>query len=347
MFNNTTLKLATIVCLIVTLSIVIFVTRHTQYHYHSVYREFYFIPLILAAFWFGLRGALLASGSITLFYLAFIWIFWQGLSAEKVNTFIEIIFINIMALVLGILREREFRERRRTQKMENLAIIGKTVSGIAHDMKTPLVAIAGFSRHILKKLEADDPHREKVNIIYQEAQRLERMVRDMLNYARPLNLLRSREDVNQIIQASMDVVTEIAGKKQITIKGKLFPEMPLAEFDSMRIKQVLINLLTNAIQASPFMETVLVRSFVIGKSIVIDVTDHGRGLIADQKENIFTPFFTTKREGIGLGLIMVKNIVSAHGGEVQFFDNPPPDPGVTFRVILPMEPGAISSSTQK
>jgi signal transduction histidine kinase len=279
--------------------------------------------------------------------LAFIWIFWQGLSAEKVNTFIEIIFINIMALVLGILREREFRERRRTQKMENLAIIGKTVSGIAHDMKTPLVAIAGFSRHILKKLEADDPHREKVNIIYQEAQRLERMVRDMLNYARPLNLLRSREDVNQIIQASMDVVTEIAGKKQITIKGKLFPEMPLAEFDSMRIKQVLINLLTNAIQASPFMETVLVRSFVIGKSIVIDVTDHGRGLIADQKENIFTPFFTTKREGIGLGLIMVKNIVSAHGGEVQFFDNPPPDPGVTFRVILPMEPGAISSSTQK
>lgn len=72
---------------------------------------------------------MLASCSITLFYLAFIWMFWQGLSAEKVNTFIEIIFLNGMALILGLLREREHRERRRTQKMENLAIIGKTVSG--------------------------------------------------------------------------------------------------------------------------------------------------------------------------------------------------------------------------
>lgn len=131
MFNKKTLKLTTIICLIITLSIVIFVTRHGQYYYQSAYREFYFIPLILAAFWFGLRGALLASCSITLFYLAFIWIFWQGLSAEKVNTFIEIIFLNGMALILGLLREREHRERRRTQKMENLAIIGKTVSGIA------------------------------------------------------------------------------------------------------------------------------------------------------------------------------------------------------------------------
>lgn len=341
MFNKNALKLAIIIILITALSIFIFVTRHTQYHYHSVYREFYFIPLILAAFWFGLRGALLASCSITLFYLVFIGIFWQGLSAEKINTFIEIIFLNVMALILGILREREYREHRRTQKLENLALIGKTVSGIAHDMKIPLVAIAGFSRRILKKLGEEDPHREKLTIIYQEAQRLENMVRDMLDYARPLNLYRSREDVNQIIQESINIVKEIAEKKQIAIKGNLFPEMPSAELDPMRIKQVLLNLLINAIQASPFGEPVLVRSSVKGESIVIEVTDHGRGLTADQKENIFTPFFTTKKEGIGLGLIMVKNIVSAHGGEVQFLDNPPLEPGVTFRVILPREPGGM------
>ena len=145
MFNKKTLKLATINCLIVTLSIVIFVTRHGQYYYQSVYREFYFIPLILAAFWFGLRGALLVSGNITLFYLLFIWTFWQGLTAEKISILIEIVFLNGLALILAILRERNTGERRRMQKMENLATIGKTVSGIAHDMKTPLVAIASFS----------------------------------------------------------------------------------------------------------------------------------------------------------------------------------------------------------
>lgn len=110
---------------------------------------------------------------------------------------------------------------------------------------------------------------------------------------------------------------------------------------------MLINLLTNAIQASPWGEPVLVSSSVKGENILIDVTDHGRGLAADQKEHIFTPFFTTKKEGIGLGLVMVKNIVSAHGGEVQFFDNPPPEPGLTFRVVLPKEPKVRSAAYQK
>ncbi|MBM4295802.1 MAG: hypothetical protein FJ126_12995 [Deltaproteobacteria bacterium] len=347
MLNKKTIKLTTIICLIAALSIVIFATRHTQYHYHSVYREFYVIPLILAAFWFGLRGALLASGSVTLFYLAFVWTFWQGLSAEKINTFIEIVFLNGMALVLGLLREREHRERRRTQKMENLATIGKTVSGIAHDMKTPLVAIAGFSRRILKKLGADDPHREKLTIIYQEAQRLEIMVKDMLEYARPLNLRLSLTDVSGIIQESIAIVKGMAGEKQVIIEGRVSSNIAPLRIDPRRMKQVFINLLTNAVQASPPGETVVITSVSEDGSFLIDITDHGPGIAAEQRENIFTPFFTTKKEGVGLGLVMVKNIVAAHGGEVQFFNNPPPATGVTFRVILPRESGVVSSLIEK
>jgi signal transduction histidine kinase len=347
MFNKKTLKITIIICLILILSIVIFVTKHTQYHYYSVYREFYFIPLILAAFWFGLRGAFLASCSITLFYLVFIWTFWQGLTAEKISILIEIIFLNGLALVLGLLREREHRERRRTQKMENLAIIGKTVSGIAHDMKIPLVAIAGFSRRILKKLETDDPHREKVTIIYQEAQRLENMVKDMLEYARPLNLRLSPADMNGLIQESIAIVKAMAGEKPITIESRLSLNISPVDLDPMKMKQVFINLLTNAVQASPPGESVFISSVSEEERIIIDITDHGPGISAEQKENIFTPFFTTKKEGIGLGLIMVKNIVSAHGGEVQFFDNPPPKTGVTFRVILPKDSRVVSSSIKK
>jgi signal transduction histidine kinase len=347
MLNKNGLKLSTIILLITALSVVIFVTRQSHYHFHSIYREFYFIPLILAAFWFGLRGALLTSGIITCFYLIFLWSIWYGWSAEKINAFIEIIFLNGMALILGILREREKKEHRRTQKMENLAIIGKTVSGIAHDMKIPLVAIAGFARRILKKMDGDNPHREQLTIIFQEAQRLENMVKDMLDYARPLNLRLSRENVNQAIEESIVVVKGTAESKQVTIVSRLFPDIVAVEFDPSRMKQVFINLLTNAVQASPAGETVSVSSSVDGGKIVIDVTDHGHGITAEQKENIFTPFFTTKKEGIGLGLIMVKNIVLAHRGQVQFFDNPPPTPGVTFRVVLPKDVEVISSSIQK
>jgi two-component system, NtrC family, sensor histidine kinase HydH len=139
MFNKKTLKLTTIISLIATLSIIIFITRHTQYQYHSVYREFYFIPLVLAAFWFGLRGALLTSGAITCFYLIFLWSIWYGWSAEKINAFIEIAFLNGMALILGLLREREHRERLRTQKMENLATIGSVVLPKKHQGVSSLI----------------------------------------------------------------------------------------------------------------------------------------------------------------------------------------------------------------
>src|SRR3989339_314662 len=345
MVNKRTLKLTIIICLIAAISIVIFITRYTQYHYHSVFREFYFIPLVLAAFWFGIRGALLASVIITCFYLIFLWSIWFGWSAEKINAFIELAFLNGMALILGLLREREHQEHRRTQKMENLATIGKTVSGIAHDMKTPLVAIAGFSRRILKKLGADDPHREKLTIIYQEAQRLENMVKDMLEYARPLNLRLCLADVDGIIQESISIVKGMAGEKQVTIEGRLSSNISPLKLDQ-RMKQVFINLLTNAVQASPPGETVVITSVSEDGKILIDITDHGPGIAAEQKENIFTPFFTTKKEGIGLGLIMVKNIVAAHGGEVQFFDNPPPATGVTFRVVLPRESGVLSAQIE-
>jgi signal transduction histidine kinase len=139
----------------------------------------------------------------------------------------------------------------------------------------------------------------------------------------------------------------MAGEKQVSIESRLSFDIPLLNLDPMRMKQVFINLLTNAVQASPPGESVFFSSVCEDGRIVIDITDNGPGISAEQKENIFTPFFSTKKEGIGLGLIMVKNIVAAHGGEVQFFDNPPPEPGVTFRVILPQDPGVMSLSKQE
>jgi two-component system sensor histidine kinase HydH len=337
MINKLTIKTAIVLSLLITITLVIFLTKNNLYHYHSIFREFYFIPLILAAFWFGLRGALLTSGSITLFYLIFLVFYWQGISAEKINIFIEIIFLNIVAVIFGTLRERENKQRRRAQKAEKLAAIGKAVSGVAHDMKTPLVAIAGFTRQVLKKMREDDPHREKLDIIYREAQRLESMVKDMLDYARPLDLRLAPTDVNQLLRESLEVAQDLAREQGVTMETQLGSDIPLIPLDAGRMKQVFINLIVNAIQASPAGATVMVRSALEAGKITIEVADRGCGIPPDQKENIFVPFFTTKKEGVGLGLSMVKNIVSAHHGLVEFFDNRNPDQGVTFRITLPIE----------
>lgn len=336
MVNKNVVKILIIIILIVGLSLIIFLTRTSQYQYHSVYREFYLVPLILAAFWFGLRGALLSSALITGFYAIFLWVIWYGLSAEKINAFIEILFLNGIAFTLGILRERENRERRQLRKLEHLAAIGKTVSGIAHDMKAPLIAIAGFSGRMLKKDPEDNVHREYLTVIHREAQRLESMVKDMLEYARPLTVSLAPADLNIIITESLAVVQPLAEAREVALESRLQPEIPQLSLDAARMKQVVINLLTNAIQASPPGASVCVSSMVGGGEATVAVTDQGQGLTPEQKENLFTPFFTTKKEGIGLGLVMVQNIVSAHGGQVEFFDNPPPQPGVTFHVRLPV-----------
>lgn len=337
MAHKPTFKICIVLSLLIIITLVIVLTKDTQYRYHSVFREFYFIPLILATFWFGLRGALLTSGSITLFYIIFLVFYWQGISAEKINTFIEIIFLNLAAVIFGTLRERENKQRRRAQEAENLAAIGKAVSGVAHDMKTPLVAIAGFARQVLKKLREGDPQRDKLEIIHREAQRLESMVKDMLDFARPLDLRLTPADVNQLLRESLEVVQDLARKQGVTMETQLGADIPLTPLDAGRMKQVLINLVINAIQASPTGETVMVRSALGERNITIEVVDRGGGIPPDQKKNIFVPFFTTKKEGVGLGLSMVKNIVSAHHGSVEFFDNRNPSQGVTFRITLPRE----------
>jgi signal transduction histidine kinase len=102
----------------------------------------------------------------------------------------------------------------------------------------------------------------------------------------------------------------------------------------MRIKQVLINLVVNAVQASPEAETVMVACHQEQGRIVIDVRDLGSGIAKDRRELVFSPFFTTKKEGTGLGLPIVKKIAEAHEGSLEILDNS--DRGVTFRVILPL-----------
>jgi len=335
MINKSTIKIAIVLFLLTTITLTIILTEQNHYRYHSIYREFYFIPLVLAAFWFGLRGALLTSGSITLFYIIFLVFYWQGISAAKINTFVEIIFLNIVAVIFGTLRERENKQRRRAQKAENLAAIGKAVSGVAHDMKTPLVAIAGFARQVLKKMSEDDPQRDKLDIIYREAQRLESMVKDMLDYARPLDLRLAPASVNQLVRESLEVAQDLAREQGVTLEPRFLPDLFLTPLDAGRMKQVLINLVINAIQASPAGATVMVRSALGERNITIEVVDRGCGIPPDQKENIFVPFFTTKKEGVGLGLSMVQNIVAAHHGSVEFFDNRNPSQGVTSELLCP------------
>ena len=323
-----------VVLLVLGITALIYATQITDLPYHIFYRELYFLPIILGGLWFGLRRALLISFSISLLYTPFVFMHWQGLSPSDVDRIMEMFLFNIDAFILGFLRDRQLTEQERNLKLERLAAMGTAVSGVAHEMKTPLVAIGGFSKIVQRKFQEDDPSYKKLDIVLQETERLEHMVKEMLDFSRPLKLDRSEEDLNNVVESGLVVAARMAEDRKIAVELHLDRALPLIPLDTLRMEQVVINLLNNAIQASPEGEKVVVNTLRIGDYAAIEVIDCGCGIPIEQRENIFTPFFSTKKEGTGLGLAIVKKIVETHNGRLEFLDNP--QGGIIFRVLLPM-----------
>ncbi len=222
------------------------------------------------------------------------------------------------------------------RESERMASMGRALSSVAHDLKTPLIAIGGFSRLVRNHLDPDSPDREKLDIVIKETERLENMVRDMLDFSRPLELNRSIEDLDRIIDEGLVILERVAEERKVAIRRPLAPWPIRTSMDGMRMKQVIMNLVLNAIQASPEGETITVQVVHDGRNPAIEIIDHGPGIPREYREEIFSPFYTTRKEGTGLGLAIVRKIVEAHEGRITLLDNP--DRGMTFRVEIPHSP---------
>lgn len=317
----------------------------TGHHYYIFYRELYFFPLVLAGFWFALRGALLTSILITAAYLPITIMYWDRFSTDDLTRVVEIIMFNAIAVIIGVLKDREQQRQKQLVMAESLAAMGRAVSAAAHDMKTPLIAIGGFTNLVISRLakaaqgvdetpEIITDAREKLAIVVKETGRLEGMVREMLDFSRPLQLQKSKEDINRVIEQSVALVGSSARARRVSVISETARDTPFAFIDADRFKQVLVNLLMNAIQASPEGEEVKVTSFAQGPQLIIDIKDCGCGIPVDKRAEIFDPFVTTKKEGTGLGLPIAKKVVQAHDGQLEIIDNE--GHGVTFRITIPL-----------
>jgi len=239
-----------------------------------------------------------------------------------------------IAFILGFLVEKERKQHRDLVRAESLAAVGQVVSEVAHDMKTPLMAIGGFAVQVSKKFPQNDSNQKKLEVVIQETARLEAMIREMLDFGRPLELQRAKIDLNELLRESMDVAQAMARKAGVELNADLSLSVPSLLLDAPKVKKVLFNLLTNAIQASPAGECVLVRTCLDKKAVLFEVTDCGCGIEEEDRESVFHPFFSTKKGGTGLGLGIVKKIVDTHGGEASFHPNP--EKGVTFTMRFPL-----------
>jgi signal transduction histidine kinase len=324
-----------IICFLIALLLTLhYSTGHAFHLQHEVYRLFFYIPLILATFWFGFWGAVSTSIIIFLLYLPHGIDQWEGFS-QSYHQLLEGGLFFLIAFILGYLAESKVREQRARLRSERLAAVGMAVSEISHDMKSPLIAIGGLAAQVRRKMDEDNPDRAKIDMVIRETARLEGMVKDMLNFSRPLHLKASSCNLTQIAGECIEVMRCADGECKTALENELDPVIPNCMMDKDSIKQVIINLIANAVQASPPGEIVTVRTLRHGSRAVLEVSDRGHGILEEDRKRVFYPFFSKKKGGTGLGLTIAKKIVIAHGGNISFYPNN--DKGVTFRVTLPLK----------
>jgi signal transduction histidine kinase len=327
------LKTVTIITLVIVVTLMHYLTTTDAGIRHVIFRELYFLPIILAGFWFGLRGGLSTALIVSIFYAPLIFSDSGEFSTHDFgNTMATLLFILIGGL-LGWLKDRENAHEIRARKAENLAAVGEAAAMIAHDLKTPLILISGLSRRLTSKISSDNPEGEKVTIIRQQAERLEQMVADILLYARPMKLSPKSNDLFRVLREAKEAVSEIAGLHGVRVE---IPSEKACEcnFEFAKVLQAIINLLTNAIEVSPHGETVRVFLNRHNGRLQISVVDKGPGVPADIAEKIFEPFVTGKKKGTGLGLPISKKIIEAHAGKLECRNNP--DAGATFKITIPV-----------
>jgi two-component system NtrC family sensor kinase len=218
-----------------------------------------------------------------------------------------------------------------------LAGVGELAAGVAHELNNPLTSILGFAQLLLNVTPPDAPSRGDLEIIANQARRGRDIVRNLLDFARQTKPQRLPADVNQVLCQTLVLVRQYLEKSEIAIEEDFAPDVGVLTLDSGQMKQVFLNLITNAAQAMPKGGELRLRTACVGSEVAISVSDTGQGILPEIRERIFEPFFTTKAtgEGTGLGLSVSLGIVQGHGGRITVESQV--GQGSTFTVWLPIE----------
>ncbi len=228
----------------------------------------------------------------------------------------------------------------RLSRAEHLAMLGQVAAGIAHELRNPLVGIGSTASLLLDDFVRDDPRRIDIDVILKEAKRLDRIVNQIVEYARPRELAPVQFSLSEVIEEVVKTLDGALQSKHLGLRTSLSPTASHVHADRDQIKQVLMNVIHNAIDASPMDGAPIeVTAFELlsrnRPGIVVLVKDAGVGIAPEALSRVFEPFFTTgKRHGTGLGLAICRNIVESHGGEIHMTSEP--GKGTSVRIWLPL-----------
>ena len=222
----------------------------------------------------------------------------------------------------------------RLMHSERFAAVGEAAAYVSHEIKNPLMVIGGLAQQVGRRLEAEPAIQEKLQIIQKEVKRLESFLGDLRDFTRPVLPVKQKVDLNQVMREVENMMTEVARERGVTLKEKLDANLPPLEADPNQLKQVLVNLIKNALEATDLNGQISLATGCKDGQAWFSVQDTGKGMSPEVLDNIFHPFFTTKDKGTGLGLAVIHKIITDHHGAIHV--DSAPDRGTTFLVKLPL-----------
>lgn len=217
-------------------------------------------------------------------------------------------------------------------RLESLNAIGETASAVAHELRNPATSIKGFVQ--LMSLKCTEQQRQYFAIILEELERMNEIIEDFLSLARNRLMEKAPYDLNQIIKSLSPLLTADTIKNDIEMHYELCDKIRIIELNPKEVRQVILNIVRNAIDAMPRKGQLTVRTENVLNGIEMSISDTGSGIPPEQLPEIFKPFYTSKKDGTGLGLAVCKNIVEAHGGSIKVSSEV--GKGTTFMVYFPI-----------
>jgi len=235
--------------------------------------------------------------------------------------------------------EEAYRDLAETQDKlivsERLAAVGRMAAHVAHEIRNPLVTIGGFARALQAQPPDPERYRRSVEIIVKEVRGLEQILADVMDFTRPGRPVVQKRNLNEVVEQTVELVADRAEREGIRLTVQLADALPDVSIDAGKIKQVILNLLQNGLDAAPAGGEVSVTTQPTAGGVRLCVANTGDPIPEDQMGDVFEPFFTTKPGGTGLGLAASQKIVQDHGGDISVTSSA--EEGTRFTVTLPLD----------
>jgi signal transduction histidine kinase len=323
----------TIIVLVGCITYLTYSTTSSVRTLHNIYRELYYIPVFLGALTYGLAGAVLSYLLVFCLYLPYVIMTWPGSLLNETNRLLPLLMQGFFAVMAGYLVDRDRKHRKQLERERYLADVGRIDTVIVHDLKNPLIAIGGFARRIK---EGKGNFGTSVQVILDSVEQMQKIVSSVLDFSRPLHLDLREADLREIVTQAAESCRMKAEQRGVIISVDV-PTVPvIGDIDGFYLERALVNLITNAVEASGRDQKVSVFMTAGNAMTAIKIADNGSGMDREILENIFVPFYTRKRDGTGLGMPIAKKVIEGLRGKIQVTSKP--SQGTEIVIELPFHP---------